>query len=259
MSEEEWVKEAITNDMLVAEVLLSLAQAEPPPPPPPPNQSAKNNCGSPALQLEWSVRQRRSKQALRKKGEPARASPTTPLSWSSGTSVSGGGGAEGSEGSSRPSLKPVGNARSKVSATNETTPPKRSRRKKTLPELKEEMSSHLKENKSLKSELDMVKLKFESLRATNETLSRKLKFEKEKATNESSKRIKLEYQSHQATKTTTACPEPENTISELSQQREVAYQPSSVGCNKREVSVLDVASCEASFMLPDLNLPIGDD
>ncbi|KAK6284857.1 hypothetical protein POUND7_003809 [Theobroma cacao] len=289
MSEEEWVKEAITNDMLVAEVLLSLAQAEPPPPPPPPNQSAKNNCGSPALQLEWSVRQRRSKQALRKKGEPARASPTTPLSWSSGTSVSGGGGADGSEGSSRPSLKPVGNARSK-----------------TLPELKEEMSSHLKENKSLKSELDMVKLKFESLRATNGTLSRKLKFEKEKATNESSKRIKvksslplsasvaasafailhgclfvldisedaddrqkknafdlkkrfLEYQSHQATKTTTACPEPENTISELSQQREVAYQPSSVGCNKREVSVLDVASCEASFMLPDLNLPIGDD
>lgn len=43
----------------------------------------------------------------------------------------------------------------------------------------------------IEQELDMVKLKFESLRATNETLSRKLKFEKEKATNESSKRIKV--------------------------------------------------------------------
>ncbi|XP_021298467.1 uncharacterized protein LOC110427297 [Herrania umbratica] len=259
MSEEEWVKEAMTNDMLVAEVIMSLAQAEPPPPPPPPNQSAKNNCGSLTLQLEWSVHQRRSKQALRKKSEPARASPTTPLSWSSGTSVSGGGGVDDSEGSSRPSLKPVDNARSKVSATNETTPPKRSRRKKTLPELKEEMSSHLEEHKSLKNELDIVKLKFENLRAINETLSRKLKFEKEQATNKSSKRIKLEYQSHQPTKTTMAFPEPENTISELSPQREVAFQPSSVGCNEREVSVQDVVSCEASFMLPDLNLPIGDD
>ena len=113
MSEEEWVKEAMTDVMLVAEVLLSLVQAESPPPPP--EQSSKNNStSSPALQLEWSVRQRRSKQALRKKGESARASPTTPLSWSGGTSVSGGGGADGSEESSRPPSKPVDNARSKV-------------------------------------------------------------------------------------------------------------------------------------------------
>ncbi|OMO97694.1 hypothetical protein CCACVL1_04487, partial [Corchorus capsularis] len=101
----------MTDTILVAEVLLSLVQARCPPPPEP---SSKTNSGSPALQLEWSVRQRRSKQALRKKGEPARASPTTPLSWSGGTSVSGGGGgADGSEESSRPPLKPLDNARSK--------------------------------------------------------------------------------------------------------------------------------------------------
>ena len=112
MSEEEWVKEAMTDAMLVAEVLLSLIQAESPPPPL--EHSAKNNNVSPTLQLEWSFRQRRSKQALRKKGEPARASPTTPLSWSGGSSVSGGPGADGSEESSRPPSKPVDNARSKV-------------------------------------------------------------------------------------------------------------------------------------------------
>ncbi|XP_022721159.1 uncharacterized protein LOC111278794 [Durio zibethinus] len=263
MSEEEWVKEAMTDVMLVAEALMNLVQVELPPPPP--KQSAKNNSASPALQLEWSVRQRRSKQALRKKGEPARASPSTPLSWSGGTSVSGSGGPDGSEESSRP-LKPVDNARSKVAATNETTPPLRSRRKKTLSELKEEMSSHLKENKSLKNELEMVKIKFENLRTTNETLSRKLKFEKERATNESSKRMKLDYQSNQATGTAIALVEPKNAISDLSQQREVAYHPASVGCNENgpympseSSKVQDVTSCKTSFMLPDLNLPIEDD
>ncbi|XVE91233.1 hypothetical protein DITRI_Ditri20bG0137800 [Diplodiscus trichospermus] len=186
MSEEDWVKEAMTDAMLVAEVLLSLVHSESPAR----MKSAKNNSSSPSLQLDWSVRQRRSKQALRKKGETARASPTTPLSWSGGTSVSGGAGADGSEESSRPPSKPVDNARSKVVATNETTPV-RSRRKKTLAELKEEMSSHSKENNSLKNELEMVKLKFENLRTTNETLRRKLKFEKERAMGESSKRIKV--------------------------------------------------------------------
>ncbi|XVF74817.1 hypothetical protein PTKIN_Ptkin13bG0141500 [Pterospermum kingtungense] len=190
MGEEKWVKEAMTDAMLVAEVLLSLVQAESSPPKP--EKSSKNNSASSSvLRLEWRVRQRRSKQAPRKKDEPARASPTTPLSWSGGTSVSGCGGADGSEESSRPPLKPVDNARSKVAAPNETTPPKRSRRKKTLAELKEEMSSHLKENMSLKNELETIKLKFENLRTTNETLSRKLQFEKQRATSESSKRMKV--------------------------------------------------------------------
>ncbi|XP_022724117.1 uncharacterized protein LOC111280859 isoform X1 [Durio zibethinus] len=266
MSEEEWIKEAMADSLLVAEVLLSLVQADPPPRLPPQEQSAKyNSASSSALQLEWSVRQRRSKQALRKKGEQARASPSTPLSWSGGTSVSGGGGADGSEESSRPS-KSVENARSKVAATNDTTPPKRSRRKKTLAELKEEMSSHLKENKSLKNELEMVKLKFENLRATNETWSRMLQFEKERATNESSKRMKLDYQSDQARETAMAFVEQKNALSDLSEQREAACHTASVGCNENDPympngssEVQDTANCETSFMLPDLNLPVEDD
>nr|KJB68073.1 hypothetical protein B456_010G223900 [Gossypium raimondii] len=221
MSEEEWVKEALTDSMLAAKVLLSLYQASSPPP-------RSDSASSQALQVEWSVRQRRSKQSLKKKSEPARASPTTPLSWSGGISVSGGGSADGSEESSRPPLKPVDNARSKVAATSEISPPKRSRRKKTLAELKEEISSHLKENRSLKN-LD----------------------------------------SHRATETSTACIEPKiNATSEPPQQREVASQ-TSAACNENkrhppnecsEGQDMTKASCDdASFALPDLNLPIEDD
>ncbi|PPR88391.1 hypothetical protein GOBAR_AA32298 [Gossypium barbadense] len=221
MSEEEWVKEALTDSMLAAKVLLSLYQASSPPP-------RSDSASSQPLQVEWSVRQRRSKQSLKKKSEPARASPTTPLSWSGGISVSGGGSADGSEESSRPPLKPVDNARSKVAATSEITPPKRSRRKKTLAELKEEISSHLKENRSLKN-----------------------------------------LASHRATETSTACIEPKiNATSEPPQQREVASH-TSAACNENkrhppnecsEGQDMTKASCDdASFALPDLNLPIEDD
>ncbi|TYI24238.1 hypothetical protein ES332_A06G219600v1 [Gossypium tomentosum] len=221
MSEEEWVKEALTDSMLAAKVLLSLYQASSPPP-------RSDSASSQAFQVEWSVRQRRSKQSLKKKSEPARASPTTPLSWSGGISVSGGGSADGSEESSRPPLKPVDNARSKVAATSEITPPKRSRRKKTLAELKEEISSHLKENRSLKN-----------------------------------------LASHRATETSTACIEPKiNATSEPPQQREVASH-TSAACNENkrhppnecsEGQDMTKASCDdASFALPDLNLPIEDD
>ncbi|OMO97695.1 hypothetical protein CCACVL1_04488 [Corchorus capsularis] len=155
----------------------------------------------------------------------------------------------------------------KVVATNATSPPKRSRRKKTLAELKEEMSSQLKENKTLKNELEMFKLKFDNLKSSNEVLSRKLKIEKERATNESCKRIKLDYQTHQhATESAMASLEPNNAISDLSQQREVACHPASVGCNENDQclpngssKMQDIASSETSFMLPDLNLPIDDD
>ncbi|KAH1055180.1 hypothetical protein J1N35_033245 [Gossypium stocksii] len=260
MSEEEWVKEALTDSMLAAKVLLSLYQASSPPP-------RSDSASSQALQVEWSVRQRRSKQSLKKKSEPARASPTTPLSWSGGISVSGGGSADGSEESSRPPLKPVDNARSKVAATREITPPKRSRRKKTLAELKEEISSHLKENRSLKNELEIVKLKFENIKTKNETLSRKLQFEKERTKNESSKRMKLD--SHRVAETSAACIEPKiNATSEPPQRREVASH-ASAACNKNkrhppnecsEGQDMTKASCDdASFALPDLNLPIEDD
>lgn len=97
MGDEEWVKVATVDDTVVAELLVRLKQVEhltPPPPPPPPGPTSK-----PALSLEWSVRQRRSKAVVVQASKQApRASPTTPLSWSGATSLSGGGGS-GSGGS----------------------------------------------------------------------------------------------------------------------------------------------------------------
>ncbi|KAK8503419.1 hypothetical protein V6N12_034814 [Hibiscus sabdariffa] len=260
MSEDEWVKQALTDSTLAAKVLLSLFQPESPPPWP-------GNATSQALQLEWSVRQRRSKQSLKKKSESTRASPNTPLSWSGGVSVSGSGSGDGYEESSRPPLKPVDKARSKVSTTNKITP-KRSKRKKTLAELKEEISSHLEENKSLKNELETVKLKFKNIRTENETLSRKLEFEKERATNESSKRMKIDHRSHPHPTVNTAI-ELYDAISEVPQQREVACHTSTAchenqlltpnGCFEGQVMAMAMASCnETSFELPDLNLPVED-
>ena len=102
-TDEEWLKAAMTDDAVVVDLLLHLSKAAPPP----------SKLSSPAFRLAWSVRQRRSKHVMRhqdqvdvKKGEPTRASPTTPLSWSGATSASGGV-LDGFEESSKP-------ARSKV-------------------------------------------------------------------------------------------------------------------------------------------------
>ncbi|KAL6972879.1 hypothetical protein U1Q18_027055 [Sarracenia purpurea var. burkii] len=122
MSDEDWLKAAMTDDCAVAELLLHLHHAtspsktasqplSPPPPPPP---------------LEWTVRQRRSKPMLHSKKNPThRDSPTTPLSWSGATSVSGAGGsadADGFEDSSCPPPPPPDATRSKVVGKLTTIP-----------------------------------------------------------------------------------------------------------------------------------------
>nr|POF09039.1 u-box domain-containing protein 33 [Quercus suber] len=109
MSNDEWVKEAMTDDTVVVDFLLRLFQAQPPLPKP----------IQAVLCLGWTVRQRCSKSAPRhsdsatkKKAEPRRASPTTPLSWSGATFASGGA-LDGFKESSRLS-KPTESWRSKV-------------------------------------------------------------------------------------------------------------------------------------------------
>lgn len=91
-AEDEWVRVAMEDDIMVAELLVRMRGAAPPP------------LKRPSLPLEWSVRQRRSKPVFantnqKKKPQSQRASPTTPLSWSGGTSVSGGSGGAGAGGS----------------------------------------------------------------------------------------------------------------------------------------------------------------
>ncbi|XP_010539179.1 PREDICTED: uncharacterized protein LOC104813311 [Tarenaya hassleriana] len=175
--------------------------------------------GAPA-KLEWSVRQRRSKAG--KKGDQARASPTTPLSWSCATSVSGGAASavDGIEESSC-AMKPPENIRSKIPQTSGATAFKRLRRKKTLAELKEEESLLLKERKSLKNELASIRALLEQQRARNDAL----------------KKLKAESQSSLPCKAAPAI-------------TSTAYSPHS--SSKREET--DVKK-DSSFLLPDLNDP----
>ncbi|RVW35647.1 hypothetical protein CK203_108160 [Vitis vinifera] len=79
MSNSDWVEAALMNQSVVAELLIRLKYSDPAP--------MRSSHG---VAVDWSVRQRRSKQILKEKGEPARDSPSTPLSWRSATSASGG-------------------------------------------------------------------------------------------------------------------------------------------------------------------------
>lgn len=250
--EEEWVKTAMSDDSVVVEMLLRLHQADPPPAP---HLAPRKKCAAPVLQLEWSVRQRRSRQKVpRKKGDATRASPTTPLSWSGATSVSGGAADGGFEESSKPS-KPIDNARSKVVATGETNTAKRSRKKKTLAELKEEESLLLKERRNLKNKLATLRLSFEQQRAENETL----------------KRMKLDVLSQQTMEIVRASAS-QDAIPNQNYQMKGLCDPSCMilsthgACNDVKPSpphgfseVQEGGSTGSSFLLPDLNLPVDDD
>ncbi|KAL0723592.1 hypothetical protein Bca4012_038191 [Brassica carinata] len=171
MTGGDWTQEAMSDDSLVAEALICLHHAEPPPPP--------VKSGGSDIKLKWNVRQRRSKAVTpsRKKGDHTRSSPTTPLSWSGATSLSGGGGGaatgDGVEESSG-GVKLSEAFRSKISQTSvtTTTPFKRSRKKKTLAELKEKESLLLKEKKSLKNELECMRDLLSQQRARNESLKK---------------------------------------------------------------------------------------
>lgn len=95
MSDEDWVKVASVDDTVVAELLLRLKQVKPQPQPQP-QPPLPPLLAKPALSLEWSIRQRRSKAVpVQAKKQAPRASPTTPLSWSGATSIGGGSGSGG--------------------------------------------------------------------------------------------------------------------------------------------------------------------
>ncbi|KAI3737538.1 hypothetical protein L2E82_27542 [Cichorium intybus] len=159
MSDDNWVTAAMDDTDLVVQVLFTLRQAALNRKPPP---------------LGWSIRQRRSRPqvvvapAAAKKSPAARASPTTPLSWSGATSISGG----GIEESSKPIQNRSDILRSKVARPNETTPTKKPRKKKTLAELKEDETLLLKERKQLKRQLATLQATFEKQRNENESLKK---------------------------------------------------------------------------------------
>ncbi|KAL8232289.1 hypothetical protein R6Q57_002067 [Mikania cordata] len=156
--DHNWLKSAMNDTELVANVLLQLRQSFP-----------SDHLNPPPK--TWTIRQRRSRPpppAAGKKSPVPRASPTTPLSWSGATSVSGG----GDEESSRPVHHGSDVSRSKVIQTNEKTPTKRPRRKKTLAELKEDEMTFLKERKQLKRQLATLQATCQKQKMENECLKK---------------------------------------------------------------------------------------
>ncbi|XP_004235918.2 uncharacterized protein [Solanum lycopersicum] len=268
MPEEEWVQTAIMDDSVVAELLLRLSQANPSPSPipaPAPLPAKLKRTGSP---LEWSVRRSRSKQvSVNAKKAAPRASPTTPLSWSGGTSVScGGGGGSGgavdggceeSSGSPHPLYKTPSSTRSKtlldsqVNGTSDATTSKRSRKKKTLAELKMDEIMLIKERKQLKKQVALLRASVENQRETNQKL----------------KRMKLDVLPQQANERGTTV-----AYDGISGQYQQEVQPSypvipillEKAANKVAVSPSslekqqDVSDLDSNFVLPDLNIPFGE-
>ncbi|XP_052174487.1 uncharacterized protein LOC127789592 [Diospyros lotus] len=239
--DDDWVKAAMTEDSLVADLLMSLRHA----PLRPPHKSSHSHppLPPPALPLDWTVRQRRSRTTLHASKKPApRSSPTTPLSWSGATSASGGA-ADGFEESSRPAPSPVDAARSKVAATSETLAIKRSRKKKTLAELKEQEILLLKERTHLKMELATLAVNLEKQRAANESL----------------KRLKLDLESQPAAERVPIIGSPIPSILHLDVrtdgQDSMQQLPTPDGSYEMQQQNVNR---ENNFALPDLNLPVDE-
>ncbi|KAL9258134.1 hypothetical protein AKJ16_DCAP19879 [Drosera capensis] len=95
---DPWLRSAMFDDALVAQLLLRLHQTPDSDPPHPSTKFMLTTASGSLFPVEWGMRQPRSKSAsatttsagtVKKEGECARRSPMTPLSWSGG----GGGGA----------------------------------------------------------------------------------------------------------------------------------------------------------------------
>lgn len=101
MNDGDWMEAALTDESVVAELLLRL----------------KHFVGLAPTSVESGSRQRRAKQVLEEKGEPARDSPSTPLSWS-------GGGTTASDASDSTRAAKAPGVRSKVClALSQSVPP----------------------------------------------------------------------------------------------------------------------------------------
>ncbi|CAN4086438.1 unnamed protein product [Withania somnifera] len=245
MTEEEWINAAIMDDTVVAELLLRLNKVNPSP----------SKCKKTGLPLEWTLRQRRSRPvSVNAKKQAPRASPTTPLSWSGATSVSCGGVVDGGyeHSSEPPPSKTTCTTRSKVNATSDATTSKRSRKKKTLAELKEKEVLLIKERKQLKKELALVHANLEKQRDTNQNLKRmKLDLQTKQ---ENERGITVAYAGSSGLYQQEVLPSnPAIPIFLVKVANKVAVLPSSLEEQQ------DVAALESKFILPDLNLPFGED
>ncbi|KAK8544769.1 hypothetical protein V6N13_045846 [Hibiscus sabdariffa] len=234
---DEWVREAMKDDNVVAELLLRLKQP----------QAAIPAAPKRALNtLKWGVRQLRSRATLTRCGGKrdadfsTRCSPTTPLSWRSsgnggGASPSAADGFEATSTSRPLPSRSKGTAVAFNEASNSTT--KRTRRKKTLAELKEQEDMLLNERIHLQKEIATMHATCKEQRARNEHL----------------KRIKLDLDLHIANNLGFVVDEPEKVLPCHSVRSSLPSDP----MDDRK-PLLDSHDVDC-FVLPDLNMMPGED
>ncbi|KAI3990687.1 hypothetical protein MKX01_022987 [Papaver californicum] len=280
MRKDEWIQSAMTDDTMVAELLVRISSdsyASSLQLIPDTTNNFKNTSDSEIIPLiKWGLRKPRSRlllmrynnsiqhhrKIIKQENDLTRASPTTPFSWSPGSSISGGSGSGNSgvgsvvdcyEESSRPSIWSSNhNSRSKVTATTGPNA-NRSRKKQKVADLKEEESFLLKEKIHLKKELVTLKNSYEGRKAENDSL----------------KRIKLDLKTQSTRETSSSCDA--STRANYSDQyrnaREIIDETSTFrtrgkynGLEYCEVKTkLSSAARGSFFVLPDLNMPLEDD
>ncbi|OAY27451.1 uncharacterized protein LOC110603959 isoform X2 [Manihot esculenta] len=257
MVKDEWIRAAMTDDRVVVELLVRL------------KQEAAQVKPQAVIPLRWGLRLPRSKPATaasmryevvcrRKEGDSsARCSPTTPLSWSGGGGASPSATADGFEETSPHVICSTPGARSKVTATGETasTTTKKSRRKKTFAELKEEESVLLKERMHLKKELATINATFKEQIERNENLKRlKIDLSLQFAKTSSSLSDLLDKAiCNQPCKREPSSPNHISSMSNMHAQDDDNTESDS--CERQET----VSNHDRSFLLPDLNMMPSED
>ncbi|GMY29221.1 hypothetical protein FCV25MIE_24463 [Fagus crenata] len=244
MVSDEWVRAAMTDDTVVVQLLVRLKQSQTAS-----SSSSLKSSPKAVVPLRWGLRLPRSRPptmrcdavSRRKDADSTRCSPTTPLSWSGGASPSAT--ADGFDDSSFHTSVSYAATRSKGTAANESTATKRTRRKKTFAELKEEESSLLKERTNLRKELATLRVTFKEQRVRNESL----------------KRMKLDLGLHSAMILSGTCDGSEKAVSREPYQRVQGTSDDGLQSDSCEA---DKAASPggSSFLLPDLNMmPNGED
>lgn len=236
MKEEWWLTAAVSDDRLVAELLVRL------------KDSAVTAFVNPLPPSTWGARQPRSS-VEKKRDARRRSSPTTPLSWSAAASPS-----DFYDDSSTDPSPPSDRLRSKISASAEspTASSKRHPKKKTFEELKDEESSLLKERTHLKKELAALQLTFVEQRSINDDLKRrKLDLPVESGTNSEANSVEPKEQN---TNRNAASEATSSNVSRQVKLEETSEEPPSCSSHQRGGT-----SQVPIFVLPDLNIIPDED
>ncbi|PWA79685.1 hypothetical protein CTI12_AA203270 [Artemisia annua] len=169
--EEYWVTSALTNDNIVADFLVRIKQLHPSSSSQP--STSKTTTTTWLSPMRWGHRKSRSKppsivnnNTAAIKQQQQSGSPTTPLCWSGGAGTS----TDGYDESSRSGDRSNKGALANEGAT--TSGYKKSRKRKSFAELKEEEDFLLKERQQLNRELESMRVTMSTQIATSQNLKK---------------------------------------------------------------------------------------